>query len=628
MTLITLVAFATQAQGAGWVGPIALPGTTAASPQTVAVTRSGWLGAALSGSTPGTEQVLLRAPSGDWMSSTVPGVGTVTEAVVAVSERGDAVLAVANSSKEVLSFGHQAGGSGFVPLGTVLVSGYSSGTLGALALEDGTAAVTAATATDVVLGTGPVSGVLSTHSVLPPGTSSPTFPKLAANPRGDAILLFADHTATADRLDGLRRAPGGAFVPFAAPLDTLATATGTSWFVTSLALDDAGAAEETWLEINAGPTRHLRAGHLPPGATALSTPAAGRALRTASGTETVQGPIGAVPLPGESGAGVYNFVTSGPTNTLFDVTHAGAAGAYSGAAATGVTTGANALFVMPDPLATGGLAMAAIDPSFELIAYERHGDGTYAGGQSGLTFSAGTSVGAPQTDGADSILPVGQGGAKALIFDASPPVLGAPSGPTTAVAGTAAAFSVGAGDASGPPTVSWSFGDGGTATGASVSHAWATPGTYTIGVTATDALGQQSTQSRPVRVLPVPDDTAPKLTHVKLHPSSVKRPKARTTLKLTLSERATVTVTVTARVTGHRLGRKCRAGKPRYPHQKSCHLTKTELRLNKTLGAGPGSIALKLPRNVPTGRLAVRVSATDAAGNMSATSTLKLRVRR
>jgi PKD repeat protein len=623
-TLVALGFLAASAVGAGWVAPVSLPGVTAPAPQATAVTRAGWVGAALQGATAGTEQVLIRAPSGVWTPATVTGVGTSPQVQLALSERGDAVLAVANAAGQVLVFGHVAGANGFVTMGTVLSSGYAGSSLGVVALENGTAAVMAGTATDLLLATGPIGGALSSRSVLPAGTNTPKFPHLLANPRGDALLLLADHdAATTEQLDGLRRAPGGDFVATPLPLDTIANGINTSGEVVSAVLNDAGAAEITWLAQTAGPSTHLRAGHLPAGASALSTPLAGRDVRTTAAGQSIQGPLGAVPLPGDSGAGLYAFVTPGPVITIYDITHAGAAGAYTGTVATGVSN--SAFTVMPEPGSAGGFALMGILAS-NVVAFERQPGGTYVAGPPGLAFSG--SIGGFTSDGADSIFAVGSSGAKVLIFDASPPVLAAPSGPATAVAGTAATFSASAGDASGPPSLSWTFGDGATATGASVSHAWSAPGTYTIGVTATDTVGQRSATSAQIVVSPAPahDTTAPKLTKVKLSPATIHRRKLRTTLKLTLSEAARVTATVTAKVPGHRSGKKCLAGKRR--KAKRCTAAKTVLTVRKTLSAGSRSLALKLPHSSPTGALAVKVSATDAAGNKSGSKTLKLTVRR
>jgi PKD repeat protein len=48
---------------------------------------------------------------------------------------------------------------------------------------------------------------------------------------------------------------------------------------------------------------------------------------------------------------------------------------------------------------------------------------------------------------------------------------------------------------------SWSFGDGSTGTGEKPSHAYATPGTYSVTLTITDASGQTASASHPLTVL-------------------------------------------------------------------------------------------------------------------------------
>ena len=53
-------------------------------------------------------------------------------------------------------------------------------------------------------------------------------------------------------------------------------------------------------------------------------------------------------------------------------------------------------------------------------------------------------------------------------------------------------------------TTAWQFGDGATASGAEVSHAYEIPGTYTVAVTATDAVGNATTETRTVAIAAAP----------------------------------------------------------------------------------------------------------------------------
>jgi hypothetical protein len=65
--------------------------------------------------------------------------------------------------------------------------------------------------------------------------------------------------------------------------------------------------------------------------------------------------------------------------------------------------------------------------------------------------------------------------------------------PETAVAGADTVFHADAADAWATLTgVSWDFGDGGTATGTAPHHVFAAPGSYSVTVTATDAIGQST----------------------------------------------------------------------------------------------------------------------------------------
>lgn len=86
----------------------------------------------------------------------------------------------------------------------------------------------------------------------------------------------------------------------------------------------------------------------------------------------------------------------------------------------------------------------------------------------------------------------------ALLLDAGAPQLRSLSVPASATVGSAAAFSVSPFDVVSAVTATWDFGDGTSAAGGSVSHAYAAPGSYAVKVTATDATGKTATESRTV----------------------------------------------------------------------------------------------------------------------------------
>jgi hypothetical protein len=97
--------------------------------------------------------------------------------------------------------------------------------------------------------------------------------------------------------------------------------------------------------------------------------------------------------------------------------------------------------------------------------------------------------------------------ARVALFDGEAPAVTALAVPATATAGTAVALTAQASDrlsAVEPPA--WDFGDGTTASGTSVSHAWATAGTKTVTVRFTDAADNTRTETRQVAVAAAPVD--------------------------------------------------------------------------------------------------------------------------
>jgi hypothetical protein len=83
----------------------------------------------------------------------------------------------------------------------------------------------------------------------------------------------------------------------------------------------------------------------------------------------------------------------------------------------------------------------------------------------------------------------------------TPPELSSVSVPSAALLGAAGTFSAQAADAMGVRGVHWSFGDGASSDGESVSHAYSSTGTFTVTVTATDRAGNATTATRTIVVV-------------------------------------------------------------------------------------------------------------------------------
>ena len=197
--------------------------------------------------------------------------------------------------------------------------------------------------------------------------------------------------------------------------------------------------------------------------------------------------------------------------------------------------------------------------------------------------------------------------------------------PATATVGSAIEVRASAlDDWSGPASIAWSFGDGVTSLEASTSHVYAAAGTYQVSVTATDVVGNTSRQTRTVVVgspptpapppappgdsAPAPGDTvAPALSRARVVPRT-RLIQVRSRLRLTISEPATLSGVVQRK----------RDGRWRVIATK---------RWSVAAGANEKTFFSKAQgMRLRPGTYRLRLSATDPAGNASATTTLRFTV--
>lgn len=212
-----------------------------------------------------------------------------------------------------------------------------------------------------------------------------------------------------------------------------------------------------------------------------------------------------------------------------------------------------------------------------------------------------------------------------LTFDGTPPVLGL-TVPATGVTGQPVAIAASVTDQiDSAATGTLNFGDGASGPASTAAHTYASPGTYTVTLTATDASGNESVPVRQQITIRTPSSsggcctgtgpgTGPgkglTITQLKLHPSTVSGRKRRTTLSFTVSAAATVHAVLKRRV--------CRRHK--------CTTKSVRTYSKRVRKPGHGSLVISVPRALPAGRYPVTVMARSGKESTHP-RTLHLRVR-
>jgi hypothetical protein len=291
--------------------------------------------------------------------------------------------------------------------------------------------------------------------------------------------------------------------------------------------------------------------------------------------------------------------------------------------------GGSAALVAGSPSGTAMIAFDAVD-SGRVSAVVRAADGTLAP-PAPLSDPAAALGGVAMDDEGNGVAAwtqyVGLQDRAALAgYDGAPPRLSA-SFPAGGSVGQALPFSATALDVWSGATIGWSFGDGTSASGASVSHAYGSASAFPASVTAVDALGNASTRSATIPVRAVSDTTRPTFRgRPSVHPRRVRRGR-RATIDFDLSEAATVRATLLDSRRGVRRGHRCVAPRRHAGrHGRRCvRITQVAQRSTHVDAAGTGTIVLGTRRLRPGGYTIV-LQATDAAGNRSTAVRLHLTV--
>ena len=368
---------------------------------------------------------------------------------------------------------------------------------------------------------------------------------LAVSPGGHAIVGWRD---TASVAQARVRAPGAGFGPVV-PLGT----TNAGAFQPQVAINDAGVAAVAW----AGSDGIARARVRTAGANLATAPDADLSLAggTASFADVAIDPVGRVTAVWERADAAPNeIVQSKQSNaagtfpaTADDVSNPGVDGTFpqvvvdvqntavaiwtsGGGTVTGASRQSGASFGDPQPISAPDAndvlpARLAMDPAGNALAVwsrlggevnvqaSRRPRGGVFGPVDDLPKGPATGTTSPAAalddQGNALVLWSGQDADTnwtlfGSAYDAAPPTFTAAGVPGTATVGSPVAMTAAASDRWTAPSISWSFGDGTTATGGAVQHAFGAAGAFTVTITATDAVGNARSTTRTLVVAEPP----------------------------------------------------------------------------------------------------------------------------
>jgi hypothetical protein len=331
-------------------------------------------------------------------------------------------------------------------------------------------------------------------------------PRVALNDAGATAIAWVRRDATVDRAQArLRPAGQGAFAAVQ-DLSTTGTA-GQDASTPDVALDPRGVATVVWSREIAGNTliqsRFLNAAGV-----------------IAAGIDDVSGPADLSVAPNlavdPSGTAVTVFRAcpkAGGDCAVKAATRPGG-GSFGDVETISPPTDQNVFpKVVMDPAGTATAAFTPFITDVQTLLTRRPAGGRFGAVQA-VSPAGGTSLMAALAADDEGNVLVGwsflaaSGGspwaAQVSAFDAAPPTLSGVTVPTTSTAGTGVRMTAATSDRWSSSAVSWDFGDGVTASGDAVTHTFGSPGAFGVGVTATDAAGNASSETHSVLATAAP----------------------------------------------------------------------------------------------------------------------------
>jgi hypothetical protein len=601
--LLAVLGAAPAAAAPAWLGPVGLSTTTrdAYAPQVAVDPRGNAVAVWRRSSATGDRvQSSTRAAGGDWQAPvdlSAPGaIGFDPQ--VAVDPHGDAVAVWQRYDDAdnliVQGTARPAGGAWQPPVDLSAAGQNAVGVQVALdALGNAVAVWQRFDGADDVAqsATRPAGGSWQAPADLSAAGQPAAAAQVAFDARGNAVAVWQRFDGANDVVQSATRTAGGAW---ATPVDL--SAPGHSALRAQLAVDPQGDAVAIWQRHDG--THYVVQAAARPAGGVWQPPDDLSAAQNAADPQVAVDPRG-------NAVAVWNRDSTGGRHVV-----------------QGATRAADSDWQTPVDLSVSGRdatsAQVGVDPRGNAIAlWQRHDGASYvvqgAVRPSGAIWQAPVDLSAVGRDAADPQLAIDpQGNATAVWwrsdgthdivqaagYDAAGPLLDALSVPTAGTVGQPLSLSVSPLDVwSALGATSWTFGDGATATGTSLTHAYADAGTFAVGVTATDAISNATSATRtitieappppppppPVAPPPPPPRPIPAITGLRLSPrafraaasgASVKTAAARTGTRVSyaLDVPASVRFTVTRSSRGRSVGGHCVAATARNRGHGACTL--------------------------------------------------------
>jgi len=438
------------------------------------------------------------APPVDMGATLQSGIGLTDGPQIEVDVAGNAALAFATDDGRIV-LSRRAPGGGF-PAPLEISTGTGNNSVDIAMSGNGHLIVAWKNGVDnILVRTATPGGELGAAADFGPDNGSPSFaltPQLAINGEGAAVVTWVEDDAAPNSVVRARvRPPGGAF-----GAEQLLSAAGADASSPDVAIDGQGRATAVWQRVE--------------GADVL--------VQSKQSNPAGQFPAAADPVSNVGIDATLPQVVVDAENTAVAVWN-------NGNTVAGASRQSNASFGDPQPISapganTGLPPRLAVDAGGNVVA-------VWAPSGANSTIQAarrpkGGSFGAveplPRPDTVN--LPWGpaialdnEGNALALwggetegdfwtvyanAYDVAPPTLSAVSVPSAGTAGQPVGMAAAATDRWSPVSYAWSFGDGGSAGGGAVSHAFGAPGAFNVTVTATDGVGNATSATRPISISP------------------------------------------------------------------------------------------------------------------------------